>query len=421
MSGVWPAARFELLYGEDEQDHGAPPPSAPPRPLLTLNSRWVAEGDSITAGSNGPQWATYADIGSRGRFFRPLNWNQATGGQTAAQMATQIAQVTALNPKVVTFLAGTNDLGSTSDTPAAIYGNIRSCVKGYLDGGAQYVVVSRVLPRSDTTWTNLGTQPQREADRKALNTLIEGLPGDPALSAYSRRVIVTPSLEATWNPATDTIEGLHPNYLGAIKLGNSFATALNSISDTSLFSDLYLDPSNALLAADNPQLAGTTGVLTGATGEVATGWTVSQNDTMTVAASKTTMGAAAAQRIQVSGTNATAGRVVNFSNPCQIAGAIGDSFEACIDFILAAGSKNLRGLTLGCGSTGLTPLPSSPPLYDGAPALNGTLRTPVIATLAAAVTSVTVQATLTFAAGTVAADVTWSRPYFRKVPAGSVR
>jgi hypothetical protein len=38
--------------------------------------------------------------------------------------------------------------------------------------------------------------------------------------------------------------------------------------------------------------------------------------------------------------------------------------------------------------------------------------------LAAADTSNNLQLILLFAAGTIAADVTWSKPYLRKVPAG---
>src|SRR5437867_3800053 len=83
-------------------------------PLLPLSSRWVAEGDSITAGSSGPQWSWQAIVATRGRLFNPQNWNQAVGGQTAAQMATQIANTMAPAPKLVTFLAGTNDLAGSS-------------------------------------------------------------------------------------------------------------------------------------------------------------------------------------------------------------------------------------------------------------------------------------------------------------------
>jgi hypothetical protein len=55
---------------------------------------------------------------------------------------------------------------------------------------------------------------------------------------------------------------------------------------------------------------------------------------------------------------------------------------------------------------------------DGAGALSGTLRTPITAPLAGTDASTSFQAYLTFAAGAVAADVTFGRPYVRKVPAG---
>lgn len=391
-------------------------------PLLPLNSRWVAEGDSITAGSSGPQWSWQAIVATRGRLFNPQNWNQAVGGQTAAQMATQIANTIAPAPKLVTFLAGTNDLAGSSDTPATIYGNIRACVKGYLDGGAQYVVVSRVLPRNDATWLALSAG--RRGDLPILNGLIANLPTDPVLLAagYAGRVKLATDLTSTLIPATDCVDNLHPNWLGAIKLGNAFADAINTCIDrTSVLTDLYLDSSNLLVSTSkNPALTGTTGALTGTTlptGVAATGWTLTDNDTMNVVGSKSMLNGAEAQRIVVSGNVGTAGRLVNFQIPAvAYSGAAGDMVEACMDFSLAAGYQNLRSVYMGC-DTGTSPNSTSSWLMDGAGAISGTMRTAVTTPLAATDTSTAIQNVLTFAVGAVAADITFGRPYLRKVPA----
>lgn len=390
---------------------------------LALHSRMVVEGDSITAGSVSAQWSEFAIGASGGRLSLPQNWNQAVGGQTAAQMATQIAATMTPAPKLVCFLAGTNDLGGTSDTPATIYANIRTCVKGYLDGGAQYVVVSRVLPRNDASFLALagGT---RTADLTALNVLIAGLPNDSTLLAagYAGRVVIASDLTSSLNPTTECVDGLHPNYLGAVKLGQSFANGINQcVALTSLPTDGYLNADNILLAARNPALNGTAGTKSGTgpvTGSVADTWTASENGGMAVACSKVTLNSANAQRLVVSGTNSTANRVVNFSAAASVSGAIGDAFECCVDFSLAAGYQNLRNIVVNA-STCATPNNGNMTVQmDGAGALSGTLRTAVGTPLAATISTITMQCYLAFNAGTVAADITWGRPYMRKVPAG---
>ena len=133
--------------------------------VLPLHSRIVFEGDSITAGSSGPQFSMFALIRAMGRFFSPSGWNQGVGGQTAAQMATQVANVTALNPKVVVLLCGTNDLSGTADTAATIFANIRTCVDAYRAAGAKVVSVC-VLPRNDGVW-DAGEETPEERFRRA--------------------------------------------------------------------------------------------------------------------------------------------------------------------------------------------------------------------------------------------------------------
>jgi hypothetical protein len=319
------------------------------------------------------------------------------------------------------LLAGTNDLGGSSDTPATIYGYIKTCVKGYLDAGAKFVVVSRVLPRNDATFLALagGT---RTADLTALNALIATLPSDSLFASYPGQVVLAADITSTFNPTTDCVDGLHPNWLGAIKVGNSFAAGINQcVSQASLLTDGYLNADNLLLASRNPSLTGTAGTKSGTgpvTGNVADLWTVSENGGMAVACSKVTLNGAAAQRLVVSGTNSTLGRVVNFSAPINVSGAIGDQFEACVDFSLASGYQNLRYVVVNAATCSSPSASGLSVQYDGAGALSGTIRAPITAPLAATITTTTFQALLTFVNGTVAADVTWGRPYLRRVPAG---
>lgn len=375
--------------------------------LLPLHSRIVFEGDSITAGSSGPQFAGYAMIRAGGRYFAPSGWNQGTGGQTAAQMATQMASVTALNPKVVVFLAGTNDLSGSADTPAQIFANIRTCVDAYKAAGARVVMLT-VLPRNDATWTALSGA--RQADRTALNALITAQTDVDVVNA-----------ESAFNPTTMAVDGLHPNQLGAITVGNLVGDKLATRISSSSVSALYNQSDNFLVgASENPTFAGTGGFVSGTptpTGSVPNNWTVSQNDALTVVSSITTLNGRPAVRLQVSGTNSTAGRVVNLSNAVTYPGQAGEFWEMWWDFSLASGAENLRAITASTDTAAASNAGQVVVIPNNV-AISGVLRPQMSTALAGADTSVTIQGTLVFAAGVVAADITYAAPVYRKVPDG---
>lgn len=373
--------------------------------LLALHSRAAAEGDSITAGSSGPTYMQFALSRTRGRFYTPIGWNQATGGQTAAQMAAQVAAVTALNPKVVFFLSGTNDLSGTADTPAQIFANQRLCVDAYRAAGARVVFIC-TLPRNDALWLGL-TQARRD-DRVTLVNL-----------QRAQTDVGLVDLEATFNPTTMCDDGLHPNYLGAITIGHAAGDVANAyvVQDDVLAN--YLGADNFLVgAAENPALTGTTGTLTPAnvTGQAATGWTLEENGGMTVVASKTTLNGRTAQRFVVSGTNSTNGRVVNFRNTVTYPGQAGELWETWWDFSLAAGATLLRAVTASCDT--VAAINASAAVHYPNMAITGVIRPPSSAVLAGADVSTNVQAGVIFSAGTVAADLTLAGPYFRRVPGG---
>lgn len=373
-------------------------------PVLPLNSRIAFEGDSITAGSSGPTYVQFALITSGGRYYAPPGYNQATGGQTAAQMATQVANVAALNPKVVVFMAGTNDLGGTEDTPEEIFANIRTCVEAYQAAGANVVSIC-VLPRDDDTWNGLGTS--REPDRLALNELIR---------AQSDVTII--DLEDSFDTDTMTVDGLHPNYTGAILIGNAVGAALSNLIVEDPITYLTDESTNILISAnENPGMTGTTGTKSGTatpTGEVASKWTVSENGGMTVVASKTTLNGREAQKITVSGTNSTAGRVVNITNTVAYSGQAGEYYECLFDFILSSGSQNLRSIAASC-DTATMPNSSTTSILPS-DEISGVIRTPnSVNALAGSDVSTSVQCVLTFAAGAVSAELVVAAPYFGKV------
>jgi lysophospholipase L1-like esterase len=397
------AARRSLMGGVPESV------PAPPFVPLGLHSRFVTEGDSITAGSNGPSWQQFFIAKTGGRYFLPYQYQQAVGGQTAQQMATQTGAVTALNPKVVSFLAGTNDLtGLPTNTPALIAADIQTCIDAYVAAGAKVVIV-KVLPRNDATW--LGLSAARRNDRLVLNDLI-------AAKASANVSVV--DLESTFNPTTMCVDGLHPNYKGARVLGEGIASAALALIDTGSILPLYSDASNMMVGANrNPEMTGTTGSKSvGVTGTVPNLWAAESNDTanILVASSIVTLNGSNATRFVVSGTSSATGRLVNLRNATAYSGVAGEQYEAWIEFSLAAGAQNLRAIYVS-NDCGQSPNSTQTVLMPG-DALSGVLRVPVMTPLAGADTSNNLQLILLFAAGTIAADVTWSKPYLRKVPAG---
>lgn len=373
---------------------------------LPLHSRIVFEGDSITAGTNGPTFSLFALTRSNGKFFAPSGWNQGTGGNTAAQMATQVSSVTALNPKVVVLLAGTNDLSGTANTPAQIFADIRTCVEAYKAVGAKVINIC-VLPRNDATWTALSSG--RKADREILNNLIR-----------AQTDVKVVDLESTFDPTTMCVDGLHPNYLGAIPLGNAVGDVLNTLVTSSSVLTGYDTSDNFLVtASENPTFTGTGGAKSGTptpTGNVPNNWTVQHNDAFNVVSSITTLNGRPAVRLQVSGTNSTNGRIVNLTNAITYSGQAEEFYEIWWDFSLAANSQNLRAISTGT-DTAATPSIGFNLSYPTT-AISGVLRPPMTTALAGVDTALTIQATLTFLAGTVAADITWAAPYYRKVPTG---
>jgi len=406
-SGIVPVALHEKTAGGIIRINGS---GAPVLQKLSLNACAVLNGNSIDAGSSGPRWQFFAELMNDGRIYYPYGSNVSVGGTITSQFAARTAAVLALAPELLTIGCATNDLTGTALTPDAIAANYRSMLTDYFNGGVRYVIIRAIMPRNDSVF--LGLSESRKNDRLLINAALFALSAE-----YGGRVKIL-SVEDVWNPDLHTVDGLHPNAAGAIVIGDAAAAIEAEIMNSGNLLDLYLDASNMLLAADNPQLNGTAGGLSGTlvTGVVRTGWTVASNDsTMSAACSATTYLGANAQNIIVGGTNSTANRVVNFSNAATYSGAVGDKYEAWAAVSLATGAQNLRSLSVSC-DTAVTPS-TSVTLYPTSRGLAGVARTIVTAPLSAADTSNNFQCIATFAAGVVAADITWAKPYLRKLAA----
>lgn len=385
---------------------------------LPLNARLATEGDSITAGSNGPSYMFYVKTQVRGRYYLGNPSQQASAGRHvlgAGGAATRITSMNAVNPDVVSFMCGTNDIGA--NTPAQIWAGIKTCIIGYLNGSATYVVVYQILPRVNGTFS---WDPSKEADRIALNALIVDFANpvtNPDLVRYVPNIRIGPNMDTLdMTPGADSVDGLHPNWNGAAKIGNAAFATYNSIISTGDLLGLYTDSSNLLIQnSKNPQLTGTGGSLFGSGGQCATSWELVGVNSMSVVGSKTTLNGATAQRVVVSGSASAGGGGIRFDQ--QLTGVTlpnGTVWEAWVDFVLAPGATNLRGILAN-----LTGFSQS---SDSANSLNmdsngliGVLRTqPQL------ITSNQVNPFLQFqlfnnAAGAVAMDITFGRPMARQV------
>lgn len=386
--------------------------------LLPIDSKWVSEGDSIMAGSGttSSSLALAADLITLGRMRMPLNFNQAVSGENSGQInsAPEIAAVNALLPKIVWLHVGTNDIGLTSNTPTQIRDNILAATNAYLAAGAAYVVIDQILPRNDTVWQGLSGA--RQADLAATNALIAAL-----ASSTIKILSVPPSFGVATHCLADQ---LHLNDAGVALMASAFQDIIATLVDQSAdIRPLYLDSSNLLLAAGNPQLTGTTGTLSGGiTGQVATGWSAAgaMDGTMAIVASKNaSFNGAEAQVFTVSGTPATAARNFSFSRAITFSGQIGDQYEGWVDFQLTAGHTGVRNpgliVSISGETSGESPGRTNAVLRTSGATASGVIRTYVSGVLTAARTAITLNFVCTFDAVALNAVLTIGRPLIRKV------
>jgi len=372
--------------------------------ILPANSRIVYEGDSITNSAAVPSHVFGEYTATGVRYYYPSDFNQATAGETIAQMLTQVALVNAQRPDVVTILAGTNDLGLGSDTPAQIYANLMAMLDSYFANGAKKCVICTVMKRTDATYNALSAG--RKADFDTYNALV---------LATARANVLVVDL-SVFTPPGDAIDGLHPNWVGEQKIAAVIGAAQNSLIEQVDMSTLYLDASNLLLTTKNPQLTGIGGTKSGTvppTGEVADTWTVNSGTTaITCACSKTTLNGATAQRIDFGGTS-TAGNEVVFSNISPVPAVANKVYEVFVDFMIPAGSQLIRAPSISIANVAVT-VNRNQTANMSTDAVFGTLRCPGYLKSSATGTlgfSISVK----FSAGTPVGAVIWAKPVLREV------
>jgi len=191
-----------LAFYADENAKLTPPkPGDPPRVVFF--------GDSITH-----NWGNknYSDL-----FQRKKNYiNRGIGGQTTGQMLLRYRQdVLALEPKVVVFLGGTNDLASykVADVVSFIEQNISSITELALLHH-EHIILCSITPVSDA----IKPQTDRRDPAKilAINAWLKKYATEKHIPYVDYYDAVTDGHDRIQTALT--VDGLHPNHDGVAKM-----------------------------------------------------------------------------------------------------------------------------------------------------------------------------------------------------------
>jgi len=241
--------------------------------LLPLNSKLVLLGDSIThmgmynaveeGQSSKPGlsftnqgYGNLANILSGSRYLVPLYGNQGKNADTVAGVLSRTDAVIALQPAIVILLIGINSIFHNVPEES-IKNDYESICKRLVEAGA-IVIAPTILPCFPGQYGAL-TSSQEEL-RQKINSFILSLSAIKSVDA-----------ELYMNDSKYFIDGLHPNAIGACRLGSKVAPILSSLILPGKIHDAKNKLNNYVT---NPLLKGTKGKLEKATGVVADNWTL---------------------------------------------------------------------------------------------------------------------------------------------------
>ena len=189
------------FYADDNAKLAPPAPADPPRVVFF--------GDSITH-----NWGSkkYSDLFQR----KPNYINRGIGGQTTGQMLLRYrADVLALQPKVVVFLGGTNDLASykVADVVGFIEQNISSIVELALLHHER-IILCALTPVSDAIKPQ--TDHRDPAKILTLNAWLKTYAASKGIPFVDYYAAVTDGHDRIQTALT--VDGLHPNHDGVAKM-----------------------------------------------------------------------------------------------------------------------------------------------------------------------------------------------------------
>jgi lysophospholipase L1-like esterase len=258
---------------------------------LPNGSRIVYAGDSITAASQSsltypaffPRgYATWAQMFSGHRAYHGYRANQGVSGNRTNQLLARFSdvitelQLSPLGQRLCVLLIGTNDI-SDNTASGTITANIASMLSQLRAVGSR-IILLKVLPRGAVGATMTGTQ---IAIWEAVNSWIASQAA-PDLTVIDAESVIG-NMDASHTLAAGmSNDNLHPTARGAYRIGQLVANAINSfVASADVLPTSAGDQTNAL-SGINPFFTGTSGTASnGATGTVATGWTVSAANSLT--------------------------------------------------------------------------------------------------------------------------------------------
>lgn len=293
-----------------------------------LNRKVAIYGDSRTANcSSGTApnsftenygYASWLGQYSEGRICFDPAYNFGVGGNTTAQWAARVGDVIASDADIVICLISTND--RTADfTLAQTQQNIEATVNK-LKAAKKVVVFIAETPRGGSNTLSAERQLVHDQVRAWIKSYLPKL-GVRVVDVYDRLL----------DTAANTVDGLHPNPVGARVIAEDVAKGTQDLFDTPAllprFSSVFDAATNRFGQLNsNSLLTGKSGTLVGSsntTGVVADGYSVSGSSWagMSVVASKESGSYGEIQVLSFSGTPTSTGSLYTFEQVVPIASA----------------------------------------------------------------------------------------------------
>lgn len=279
--------------------------------VLPLDVVSVTLGDSIIAHPGSLSIINWVNYLLGGRMFLPIGYNQGVSGNTTTDTLARQPVGLALNPNVYFIEGGTNDPPATWQSVSVP--NIAAEVAAALATPSIELVVLRTLSkRSDIVFNP---------------TLLANF-NNSIRAMVAPTVVIADWAASSFDPVTQTTDGLHPDTSGTYTLAKVDVAAIISwfTPQTRLYS-AYTD-FNSLLSLG--ALAGTGGTKTGnITGFVANGCTINNQLTGTtcVASKEVDVDGFNVQRVDLGGTSSVNGYLF-MQIPQTFSGIGGEQYEA---------------------------------------------------------------------------------------------
>ena len=320
------------------------------------------------------QFLNWFDISRTSKYF--YGCNQGISGNELSQMAARTADVTQFtNAKVVVMGGGTNSINSTTAL-ADMKTDFLTCFNAFRAADMRVIILA--VPHRDiitvpTAWSSSSSSVASKITKvNAFNTWLQSLAdADPNNVKIVRRDYLTADDvdNGLATPACIQSDGVHFTPKGGYNIAVGNATYLGLAAQINALVDPHTEFPAASTSGDlspNPTLTGTSGTAsTGATGSVATSFTVTRESGSTgvsVVASKVTVGDIAYQKL-VFTRDGTGGTVAVFTLKSDISTGlptVGEWYRGWMQFWKEASTTDgFQGISMQCRQQPSTPANSN--------------------------------------------------------------